>query len=131
MPCQSDEEFTQGPEQPNAVKPHRLLCNAWAGQDSSDAQNSEENDSDAEADDDWGEQQYSPSANPEKRKRVSEIQVWTTVKPWVTGERAQFEDENIKYQLELAVQEIMNESGIVKLPGHKDNKTDLIMFTKN
>ncbi len=75
----------------------------------------EENDSDAEAHDDWGEQQYeqqySPSANPEKRKRVLWILVWITVKTWVTGpgERAQFEDMDIKYQLELAEQDIMNE----------------------
>jgi hypothetical protein len=27
--------------------------------------------------------------------------------------------------VELAAREIMNEPGIVKLPGHKDNKTDL------
>ncbi len=62
---------------------------------------------------------------------MREILVWTTVKTWVTGERAQFEDADIKYQLELAVREIMTESGIVKLPGHKDNKTDLGMFKKN
>jgi hypothetical protein len=57
--------------------------------------------------------------------------VWTTVKTWVTDERAQFEDADIKYQLELAARESMNESGIVKLSGHKDNKTDLGMFKNN
>jgi hypothetical protein len=57
--------------------------------------------------------------------------VWITVKTWVSGERAQFEDVDIKHQLELAAQGIMNKSGIVKLPGHKDNKTDLRLFKKN
>ncbi len=71
MPCRSDEEFAQDPEQPNTVTPPRRRRNAGACQDKSDAENSEENDSDAEADDDWGKQQYSPSANPETRKRVS------------------------------------------------------------
>ncbi len=70
MPCLSDEEFAQGPEQPNAVTPPRRRRNAGAGQDKSNAENSEENDSDAEADDDWGKQLYSPSANSETRKRV-------------------------------------------------------------
>jgi hypothetical protein len=56
MPCQSDEEFAQGPEQPNAETPFRRRRNAGAGLDKSDAKSLEENDSDAEADDDWGEQ---------------------------------------------------------------------------
>ncbi len=60
MPCRSDEEFAQGPEQPNAVTLPRRRRNAEAGKDKSDAENSEENDSDAEADDDWGESRTVP-----------------------------------------------------------------------
>jgi hypothetical protein len=55
MPCRSDEEFAQGPVQPNAVTPPRRQRNAGAGRDKSDAEILEENDSDAEADHDWGE----------------------------------------------------------------------------
>jgi hypothetical protein len=87
-----------------------------------------ENDPDAEADDYWGEQRYTPSANLEKWKRVQESQVWTIVKTWVTGESAKFEDADIKYQIEPAARVIMNGSGFVMLPWHKDNKTDLSMF---
>jgi hypothetical protein len=56
MPCRPDEELVQGPEVANAVTPSRRLLNAWAGSDESDAENSEENISDAEADNDWGDQ---------------------------------------------------------------------------
>jgi hypothetical protein len=57
--------------------------------------------------------------------------VWTIVKILVTGERAQLEDVNIKYLLELAAQEITNESGVLKLPRYKHCKSDLGMFKKN
>jgi hypothetical protein len=56
MPCRSDEEFAQDPEQPNAVTPPRRRLNAGAGRDKSDAEILEETDSVTEADDDWGEQ---------------------------------------------------------------------------
>ena len=118
MPCRSDKEFAQGPDEPNAVTPPRRRTNDGAGRDKSDVEISDENDE-------------HEVANPEKTKRVRELLSWTTVKTWVTGERAQFEDADIQYQLEIAAREIMNESGIVKLPGHKDNKTDLGMFKKN
>ncbi len=97
MPCQSDEEFAHGPEQPNAVTLPRRRCNAGACRDKSDAENLEENDSDADADDDWGEQPYISSADPEKRKRVREILVRTTVKTWVTGERARISNINLNW----------------------------------
>jgi hypothetical protein len=55
MPSRSDEEFApQGPEQPNAETPFRRQRNAGAGRDKSDDEILEENDSDAEADNDWG-----------------------------------------------------------------------------
>ena len=132
MPCRSessDEGFAQGPDKPNTVTPPRRLHNAEASQDKSYAQNSEYNDSDAPADDYCGDQLF--SLNSEKRKRVLEILVWTTVKTWVTGVIAELEDADIKYQLALAAREIMNESGSVKLPRNKNKKTDLGIFKKN
>jgi hypothetical protein len=82
MPCRSDEEFAQGPDEPNAVTPPRRRINDGAGRDKSDVEISDENDE-------------HEVANPEKTKRVRELLSWTTVKTWVTGERAQFEDADI------------------------------------
>jgi hypothetical protein len=39
MPCQSDEEFTQGSEKPNPVTPTKQQCNAGACHDNQDAKN--------------------------------------------------------------------------------------------
>jgi hypothetical protein len=44
MPCRSDEEFAQGPDEPNAVKPPRRRINDGAGRDKSDVEISDEND---------------------------------------------------------------------------------------
>jgi hypothetical protein len=57
--------------------------------------------------------------------------VWTTVRTWDTGISAQFEDADIKYHLELASRNLMHESEVIKLPRHKENKSDLGMFKKN
>jgi hypothetical protein len=65
--------FEQGPEVANAVTPPIWLHNAGAGSDKSDAENLEENDSDAEADHDWGDQLYSSSAITETSARDSSV----------------------------------------------------------
>ncbi len=82
MPCRPDEEFAQGPDEPNAVTPPRWRINDGAGRDKSDVEISDENDE-------------HEVANSEKTKRVRELLSWTTVKTWVTGERAQFENADI------------------------------------
>ncbi len=121
MPCQSDEESAQGPREPGPVTPPRRRRNAGAGSDKSDA---EIEDGD---DDQYLDQPFSPEPNAEKGKRRLELPVLTTVRTWDTGISAQFEDSDIKYQLELAPRNLMHESGIIKLPGHKENKSESII----
>ncbi len=56
MPCRSDQEFAQGPDEPNAVTPPRRRINDGAGRNKSDVEISDENDE-------------HEVANPEKTKR--------------------------------------------------------------
>ncbi len=56
MPCRSDEEFAQGPDEPNAVTPPRRRINDGACREKSDVEISDENDE-------------HEVANPEKTKR--------------------------------------------------------------
>ncbi len=63
MPCQSDEEEMQRPDSPAPVTPTKSLGNDGAGHDNPEAENSS-----AESDDDYGEEEE--PATSKKRKRV-------------------------------------------------------------
>jgi hypothetical protein len=63
-----------------------------------------------------------------------ELRVLTMVKQWVTGNRPESEPADFKYQLELEARKLMNESGVVKPPCHKEKKSEdsyLGMFKRN
>ncbi len=90
MPCRPDEEFAQGPEEPNPATPSRPRHNAGASDDQSNAEDPAENDSESDDEDDEDDQ--------EKPKRFRELNVYETVKRWVTGERAEFEPCDIQHQ---------------------------------
>jgi hypothetical protein len=64
-------------------------------------------------------------------KRLCELNVYETVKLWVTGKRAQFEACDSRRQLELEARKLMNKSGMVKLPNNKETKIDLAMSKKS
>ncbi len=67
----------------------------------------------------------------DKPKRHSELNVFETVKRWVTGKMAEFDFCDIGHQHELEAQKLMNESGMVKLPNHKETKSKLAMWKKS
>ncbi len=94
MPCRDDE---QGPEQPNPVTPPRPLRNAWASHDQSNAEETAENASELDYEDDEDDAADEVSDKP---KRHREINVYETIKRWVTGEMAELEPCDIRHQLE-------------------------------
>jgi hypothetical protein len=117
MPCRSDEEEAQIPESPNPVTPTKPQRNDGAGHDNSDAEfpltQSDE------------EEEERPI---QKRKRV--IAEYELVKQWVTGERAVHPEEDIERELFVEARELMQLSGLKKLPGHKRLDTDLHLWKK-
>ncbi len=108
MPCLFDEESAQSPGEPGPVSPPRRQRNSGAGRDNHD------HDSDAKIedgdDDEYLDQPLNPEPNAEIGKRRRELLVWTTVRTWDTGISAQFKDTDIKYQLKVALQNLMHKS---------------------
>ncbi len=87
-----------------------------------DQQNAEEpaeNDSELDNEDDEDDAADEASDKP---KRHRELNVYETVKSWVTGKIAEFELGDIEHQLELETRKLMNESEMVKLPNYKETK---------
>ncbi len=116
MPCRDDELFAQGPEQPNPVTPPRPLRDAGASHDQSNAVEPAENASELDDEDD----EDAADEVSDKPKRHRELNAHETVTRWVTGEMAEFEPCHIRHQLELEARKLMNESGLMKTPNHKE-----------
>ena len=112
MPCQPEEQFAQGPEQPHPVTPTKSTRNDGAGHADPDAENSESgSDLDVEL--------------PQKRKRSRTILKYEVVKRWTTGERAEKDDEVITNELSEEACKLMELSRQKKFPCHKSLDTDL------
>ena len=89
MPCPWEEE-SQIPDAPDPVTPTKSLRNYGARHDNPDAETSS-----AESDEDHGEEKELVA--PKKRTRV--LAQYMPVKRWITGERAEMDDEDIENQL--------------------------------
>jgi hypothetical protein len=110
MPCRPEEEFAQGPEPPNPVMPTESTGHDGAGHAEPDAENAESG-SDLEA--------------PQKRKRTRTVLSYEVVKRWVTGDRAELTEDEIKAELALEATKLMELSGQKSFPCHKALPTDL------
>ena len=110
MPCRPEEEFAQGPDPPNPAMPTDSTGNAGAGHAEPDAENSDA-ESDLEA--------------PQKRKRTRTILSYEVVKRWVTGDRAELTEDEIKAELALEATKLMELSGQKKFPCHRALDSDL------
>jgi hypothetical protein len=97
---------------------------------SHDQSNAEESAENASELDDKDNEDYAADEVSGKPRRHRELNVYETVKRWVTGERAEFEPCDIQHQLELEARKLMNESGMLKTPNHKETKTELGMWKK-
>ena len=86
MPCRPEEEFAQGPEPPHPVTPTKLTGNDGGWHADPDAEISE------------GEGDLNEEV-PQKRKRSHTVLSYEVVKHWVTGERAEKDDDVIKTEL--------------------------------
>ena len=117
MPCRPEEEFAQGPELPNPAMPTDSTGNAGAGHAEPDAEKSDA-ESDLEA--------------PQKRKRTRTILSYEVVKRWVTGDRAELTEDEIKAELALEATKLMELSGQKKFPCHRalDSDWDAGSFAK-
>jgi hypothetical protein len=98
MPRRSSEEESHFPDAPDPVTPTKSLRNYGARHDNPDAECSR-----AESDEDQGEEEE-PVA-PKKRTRV--LAQYVLVEQWITGERAEMDDEDIENQLVEEACELM------------------------
>ncbi len=110
MPCRDDELFAQSPEQPNPVTPSRPLRNAGASHDQSNAEEPAENDSELDDEDDEDDAADEASDKP---KRHRELNVYDTVKRWVTGKMAEFDPCDIQHQLELEARNTITDKSVL------------------
>jgi hypothetical protein len=120
MPCRSPEEG-QLPDATDPVTPTKSLCNNGAGHDHANAESSS-----AESDDDEGEKEE-PVATKKGTRVLAE---YVLVKRWITGERAEMNEEDIENQLLVEACELMHLSRLNKLPGHKGLTTDLHLWKR-
>jgi hypothetical protein len=98
MSCQPDEEESQLSDAPDPVTPTKSLRNYGARDENTDAESSS-----AESDDDEGEEEE-PVA---PKKRTRDLAQYVRVKRWITGERAEMDEEDIENQLFEEARELM------------------------
>jgi hypothetical protein len=121
MPCQPWEEESQIPDAPDPVTPTKSLRNYGARHDNPDAESSS-----AESNDDQGEEEK-PVA-PKKRTRA--LAQYVLVKRWITGERAEMDDEDVENQLFEEARELMQISRLKKFQAIKGLLTDLHLWKR-
>jgi hypothetical protein len=102
------EESAPDPEMPNPVTPTKLPLNARACQDNPDAENSDC-------------QYYSDELFRKKKKKLVETKkrewhliVYAPIKRWLTGDRADMEEEEMMFDVEEEARKEMLLSGLKK-----------------
>jgi hypothetical protein len=116
MPCNEDEESTNAPDPDPPCTPPKSTGNGGAGQVDLDGQMESE-------DDDSDDLQV---AKP-KWKWNGKME-WTLMKRWVTGEKAEVEQEDIDRELFELAREWMAVSKLRKLPGHVAKETNVALL---
>jgi hypothetical protein len=117
MPCNESEEEMQPNAAPKFSTPTKKARNDGAGQVEPDGS---EHESESEVTDEF------PS---DKRRRKWNGRVeYTLIKTWVTGERAEMEDEDIQREMFELAREWMSASKLKKLPGHIAKPTDFALW---
>ena len=96
MPCRPEERSAQSPEPPNPAMPTESTGNDGAGHAEPDAENS-----DAESDLDA----------PRKQKRPRTVLAYEVVKRWVTGDRAELDEQEIQAELVVEASSSMQVDG--------------------
>ena len=116
MPCNEDEESMNAPDPEPPCTPPKSTGNGGAGRVDPDGQmESDDDDSDAQQ-----------VAKP-KRKWNGKME-WTLMKRWVTGEKAEMDQEDIDRELFELAREWMAVSKLRKLPGHVAKETDVALW---
>ncbi len=95
MPCRPEEEFAQGPEPEHPVTPTKPTCNAGASHADPDAEG-------RETESDWEE-----DLGAKKRRPPRHVLKYVVVKRWVTGDRAEMDEDAIRSELETEMRELM------------------------
>jgi hypothetical protein len=100
-------------EEPPCTPP-RPTGNGRAGHSESDGQMDSENDSDEDQQD--------------KKRKWNGMKVFTLMKRWVTGEKAEMESENIERELFELARDWMSQFKLKKLPGHQSKPTVVALW---
>ncbi len=112
MPCRPEEEEQLDPAPEPPVTPTKPTCNAGASHAYPDAKVLE-NESDREED-----------LGVKKLRPPRHVLKYVVVKRWVTGERAEMDEDQIHSELEAEMRQLMELSGQRKFPGHRTLDTD-------
>ena len=116
MPCNEDEESMNASDPEPPCTPPKSTGNGGAGRVEPDGQmESDDDDSDAQQ-----------VAKP-KRKWNGKME-WTLMKRWVTGEKADMDQEDIERELYELAREWMAVSKLRKIPGHVAKETDVALW---
>ena len=112
MPCRPEEESAQDPEPEHPVTSTKPTRNAGASHADPDAEGRE---TESGGEEDLG---------ATKIRRARHVLQYVVVKRWVTGERAEMDEDAIRSELETQMRELMELSGQRKFPGHKTLDTE-------
>jgi hypothetical protein len=108
MSCRPWEEFAPDPETPNPVTPTKPPHNAGAGQDNPDAEISEcQYDSDESF-------RKKKKMLVETKKRERHLIVYVPIMRWLTGDRAEIEEEEMMFDVAGEARKEMLLSGSIK-----------------
>jgi hypothetical protein len=122
MSCRPWEESAPDPETPNPVTPTKLPLNARAGQDNQDAEILEcQYDSDEPV-------RKKKKTRTETKKLERHLNVYVSIKRWLTGDRAEMEKEEMMFDVAEEARKEMLLSGL-KNPIHP-KPTDLGLWKK-
>ncbi len=102
------EESAPDPETPYPVTPTKLPRNAGAGQDNQDAENSECH---YDSDEPFRKKKKTQTAT---KKRERHLIVYVPIKRWLTGDRAEMEEEEMMFDVAEEARKKMLLSGFKK-----------------
>ena len=117
MPCRSDEEECNAPPDPAFSTPTKVNSNAGAGHAELHAERME---AESAAD---VEKQFDKSTG--KKRTYHPYLVYTEVKRWATGEDSILDPAEIKREQYMLMKKFMQDSRLMKAPGHKTLDTDI------
>ena len=123
MPRQESEESDAAPPAPSFTTPTKHIRNDGAGHGEPDAEGT-----DAESDYDI-EKKFDESTG--KKRTYHPYLKYTEVKRWITCEDSILKPAEIKREIYMLTKKFMQQSRLMKAPGHKELQTDIGLWKQH